>query len=290
MKFLMKKVAAAALATGAVLAMTGAAVAAPVFTINPNAIPGVVAPAVPFQATFISGTTSELLHQTATGNFGTGWAQFTAFSNNGPAISPFISGLLLQYGLYLDFSLVAQLVSGTNGAVGSNYNLTTLNFSVKADRLNNNLYTNANGTSNTEATVANTADDIVLAVGSLVSGVAGIDALGGAFLNSIESFAVCSGAGTAKVGAITIPVASCLSNIGTSYFAAPVPFYDLAFDAFNNTTQGVTRGTDALGRPTIGINNAIGGVDFNKVPEPGSMALFGAALLGLAATARRRRS
>lgn len=298
MKFLMKKVAAAVVATGITLAVgIGSAFAVPVFTINPNVIPlgtgtnvatanGTLAP---FQADFVSGNTSELLHLTATGNFGSGWAQFNGFSLLGNTVDPLITGINLDYKLYLNFFLVAQLVSGANGLPGSAYNLTTLNFSVMVDPNKDNSFNNANAATYTEATITNTSDDITLAVGQLVTGVSGIDALGGAFLNSIQSFAVCNGVGTAQAGNIIVP-APCPSNLGSLFFAAPNPFYDLAFDAFNNTTQGVVRNFTDPNNRVVSITNAIGGVDFNRVPEPGSMALVGIALAGLGFVSRKRKA
>ena len=81
-----------------------------------------------------------------------------------------------------------------------------------------------------------------IATADLIVGVANINTLGGTGFNSTNSF-------------------NLLNPAGTSLFTAPVPFYNVQFDEFNNTSQGVF--TDPAGN-FIAINQTSGGIDFNQ--------------------------
>lgn len=297
---LFKGLATAGLLSGLVAAQ---AAALPQYKINPNAIPGAVFATSPFTADAVSvANSSELLTLSAPAGSpsgtasGSGWAQFGSFSLNGTPISPLTSGLLVDYGLYLTFDLSVSLLTGSLGLPGSTYQVTQLDFKLYADPGLDTAFTQADASPvAVPASVGGTtSDDILLAFGSLLTGVADLNALGGAGINATNTFAVCTGSGTADFGGVSVPpggtpfmqatAPSCPNGIGNAFFDEPNPFYQFVFSTFNNTSQGVE-----LNGTSLAIN-AAGRVDFVNVPEPASLALVGLALAGLGLAGFRRKA
>lgn len=259
--------ASAVLAVG--VGVAAPALATPVFTVNPNSISGVTAGST-FNADFLSGHSSTRVVQQSGNTYSSdGWIQVDSFSLAGTGVSPNISRLRLDYGLYATFSQTftcsGMLSPGVTCSVSS------INLGLYADPGLNDTFTQA--TLGANPSVANTAGDTLLATATQVTaGTAGLNSLGGAFENVNTNFT--------------------LTSAGSAYFVNPVPFYNLAFSEFNNTTQGVTCSPASCSDVTVvAITNETGGTDFRAVtvPEPSVLAIIGVGLLGIGFVSRRRK-
>ncbi|HSY25864.1 MAG TPA: PEP-CTERM sorting domain-containing protein, partial [Burkholderiaceae bacterium] len=75
-----------------------------------------------------------------------------------------------------------------------------------------------------------------------------------------------------------------LTSAGSAFFTAPVPFYDIAFSEYNNTSTGLNC-SPVTGECAVTFET--GSTNFAQTPEPASVAIFGLGLIGLAFMRRK---
>ena len=259
-------------------AVLAAALAAPnasalaQFTVNPNSN-GLSSSGTIFTADTLSGTSSARISKTAgPGNNyeGIGYIVFTAFNLLSNPIDGGDSQVNLKnsgYGLFARFK--QTFVCSSPLGVGVSCGVQSITLELVGDPGNLNGKSLATLGADPTVTDLGTPDVVLATVTKVIQGVAGLDDLGGAFQNINSDFQ--------------------LTEAGKDFFISPVPFYQLAFSAFNNTSQGLACDTtDCVDPNFVSINSEAGVTDFLAVPEPGSLVLMGIAMLGLVAVNRKR--
>lgn len=259
------------LATGALLlgAVCANANAGAVFQVTPGSLDASVTSA-PFWANAMNGSSSARIVRNDPVLFtytGVGYIEYTSMTLNNQSLPAFTTGLGMSYGLYATFTQTfacnVALAPGVSCAV------TSIDLDLFADLYTDGLNTFNQSTTTTNPSVTTVGAQIHLADVNVVnSGFAGLSPLGGAFQNVNTNFLT--------------------TAAGDAFFTDPVPFYDMAFSAFNNTTLGIQCGVGGCSE-IVSINSESGITDFIGVPEPGPLALLGIGLLGFAVSRRKSR-
>lgn len=276
------------IAASAVFALSAGAasnaLATPSFTVDPNSIYGVSAGSS-FTADFVNGGSSALVSFVSSGgglyNYSSvGYITYGQFMNLSSPVPVGTTRLGLDYGLFATFTQ-SFTCSGAL-AVGVTCGVDTISLNLYADPWNNagslaDVFTPAKivaGVGVAPVVTMNGSgsgvDDLLASASIVYTGLAGIDSLGGAFEN------------------VTTDIS--LTPDGSAYFTSPVPFFNLAFSNFNNTSQGITCYPSCSGPSYVAIVNENGGTDFNRIPEPETLALMGLGLLGMGLSRRARKA
>jgi hypothetical protein len=292
---LISTVGAAALLT--VLGM-GPAAATPIFTITPDGLTGITGYS-PQQVSDLNVTSDSTISQSGTTQTETGFAYATGFLNNGtPSVGTGLGGVSNgfadTYELYIDYSATVNGISGFGaGATGT----------IAAGGFTDTLYADigdkatfapgsAAGATATDPTVtANGDTQLVVAEGVSVAGSAGFQATTDApTINVVTEFIVCDGTTNQGVlGGTTITggaATGCGTFDGLNYFTAPSPFYDISL--VSATAGSGNDLTLASGGTSATLDSVAADLNFTGVPEPLTLSLFGAGLVGVAGLRRRR--
>ncbi|WP_156409994.1 flocculation-associated PEP-CTERM protein PepA [Duganella sp. Root198D2] len=249
--------------------------ASPAFLIDPNSNGGALTNGgQTFRATAINGISSHRISYSgnpllAAGAGATyvskGYVTFDSFSDNGMPVSAGRSRANLDYGLYGTFQTTFHCNSLLGHGVGCQ--ITNFDFDMYADPGADNIYHAA--TLAADGWVDTFGQQYKLAHSShaVRHGLGGLNELGGAFVNLNFGWT--------------------LTDEGKAYFIDPVPFYSAAFSASNNTSLGILCDTANCADARIVAISSISGIqDFNGIPEPGALCLFGLGLMALRASPR----
>ena len=295
-----KRLAIATASVGAILAVLSVspAAATPVFTITPDAIPGELSLS-PTQVTDINASSDSTIVQTgASTQVENGWAFVQGFTNNGSPVSG--SGLGIEdggaantYGLYFVYKATVTGITGFSAGQMGTIAAGGFTATLYADVGDNDIFTagSTGPSGGTNPAVTDTGgNDVVLAEATSLYGSAGFQSATGApTIDAVMDFIICDG--TVNQGQLgsTVVTGGAATGCGTfdalNYFTNPNPFYQIALlsataGSSNDLSVDATDGDATL-------NGVVADVNF-EVPEPLTLSLFGAGLVGAAALRRRR--